>query len=170
MNIFVLDPDPEKAAAMICDCHVRKMCLETAQILSACMVIRDIPLESDMPRPMSINHPVITVIDDARKLDWVLLYNVYLHNEYYKRFGKAHAYNVLCSEYNKDMWDNDVSPGSDDWSISACYGLYPCVGDMSTFGLDVVEAYRKYYTEVKKPTLIGKGLWTFTKSEDWTNG
>ena len=47
MNIFVLDPDPEKAASMLCDCHVRKMCLETAQILSACMVIRDIPLEDE---------------------------------------------------------------------------------------------------------------------------
>ena len=169
MNIFVLDPDPEKAALMLCDCHVRKMCLETAQILSACMMLRNIPLDEDMPKPMSIEHPVILAINDASKLNWVLLYNVYLHNEYYKRFGKAHAYNYLCADYNRDMWVNGVSLGSADWSTSAGYGLYPCVGDMSVFGLDVVEAYRKYYTTVKKPALLGKGLWKFTLREDWTD-
>lgn len=33
MNIFVVDPDPNKAAASLCDKHVVKMPLETAQML-----------------------------------------------------------------------------------------------------------------------------------------
>jgi hypothetical protein len=28
MNIFVLDENPIKAAQMLCDCHLRKMCVE----------------------------------------------------------------------------------------------------------------------------------------------
>ncbi len=35
MNIFVLDRDPTKAAHMMCDKHVVKMILESAQMLSA---------------------------------------------------------------------------------------------------------------------------------------
>lgn len=34
MNIFVVDTDPRKAAQSLCDKHVVKMVLETAQILS----------------------------------------------------------------------------------------------------------------------------------------
>ncbi|EAL58219.1 conserved hypothetical protein, partial [Wolbachia endosymbiont of Drosophila ananassae] len=34
MNIFVLDENPEIAAKMLCDKHIVKMLLETAQLLS----------------------------------------------------------------------------------------------------------------------------------------
>jgi histidyl-tRNA synthetase len=34
MNIFVLDEDPAKAARMLCDAHVVKMIVESAQLLS----------------------------------------------------------------------------------------------------------------------------------------
>lgn len=33
MNIFILDADPKIAAEMLCDKHVVKMLLETAQLL-----------------------------------------------------------------------------------------------------------------------------------------
>ena len=35
MQLFILDHDPGRVPAMLCDVHVRKMCLETAQILSS---------------------------------------------------------------------------------------------------------------------------------------
>ena len=35
MNIFVLDRNPSKAAHMMCDKHVVKMIIESAQMLSA---------------------------------------------------------------------------------------------------------------------------------------
>jgi hypothetical protein len=49
MNIFVLDDDPKKAAEMLCDRHVVKMCVETAQILSGVMLRRGMELYDDMP-------------------------------------------------------------------------------------------------------------------------
>ena len=33
MNLFVVHSDPEKAARMLCDQHVRKMIVESAQML-----------------------------------------------------------------------------------------------------------------------------------------
>ena len=34
MNIFILDEDPRKAAQMVCDKHVNKMIIESAQMMS----------------------------------------------------------------------------------------------------------------------------------------
>ena len=41
MNIFVLDRDPYKAAEMMCDKHVVKMILESAQMLSTAHRVLD---------------------------------------------------------------------------------------------------------------------------------
>ena len=59
MNIFVLDEIPAVAAQMLCDCHLRKMCVETAHILSGVMLRRGMALLDGMPKPQNINHPVI---------------------------------------------------------------------------------------------------------------
>lgn len=39
MNIFYLDPDPQKCAQYHCDKHVIKLILETAQLLEAVHII-----------------------------------------------------------------------------------------------------------------------------------
>jgi hypothetical protein len=161
MNIFVLDENPRKAAEMLCDCHVRKMCVETAQILSGVMIRRKKKLLDGMPEPQNINHPVIVAASENEHyaLDWVVNYNDYLHDEYRKRFGKYHAYAGLALEYVIPLWD---------WTDGECEYLCKCCGDLDVADMDIVTAYRKYYTEVKKPTLTEKKMWKFTKREDWT--
>ena len=37
MNIFVLHEDPRKAAQMMCDKHIPKMCVETAQMMASAL-------------------------------------------------------------------------------------------------------------------------------------
>lgn len=162
MNIFVLDKSLVKSAEKLCDCHVRKMCVETAQILSGVILRQGKELLPGMPRPQNINHPVIKAIDTPQKINWVLMYNHELHREFFKRFGKTHAYYNLHDDYFQHLVTNFAGY---DYS-----GLAKCCGDMDVSGLDIVTAYRKYYTEVKKPQLMAKNLWKFTKSEDWTNG
>ena len=162
MNIFVLNSDPAKAAKMLCDSHVRKMCVETAQILSGVMLRRGMELYEDMPKPQNINHPVIVAVDFAafdEALDWVLNYNFALHKEYTMRFGSYHAYSELTLEYINELWS-----GGD----GSCEKLNKCCGDLDVADMDIVSAYRKYYTEVKKPALLEKNMWKFTKREDWT--
>lgn len=155
MNIFVLDRNPKKAVQMLCDAHVRKMCVETAQILSGVRLLRGMGLTEDMPRPQNTKHPVI--IAAAKAENWVAEYNWDLHNEYYTRFGVWHQYKHLVVAYYKQ---------------AACSGNDPdllckCCGDLDVTDMDIVTAYRKYYTEVKKLSLQDKNLWRFTGREDW---
>lgn len=161
MNIFVLDRDPSQAAAMLCDCHLRKMCVETAQILSGVMLRRGMPLLDDMPKPQNINHPVIVAADAASPtLDWVVNYNFSLHQEFKYRFDKPHAYLRISLKYIADLWYKATT--------GDCIHLAKCCGDLDVSDMDIGAAYRKYYTEIKKPQLQAKGLWQFTAREDWT--
>lgn len=161
MNIFVLDEKPIMAVPMLCDCHIRKLCLETAQILSGVMIRRGMELLEGMSRPQNVNHPVIVAADRKESINYVLLYFGYLCCEYLERFGKIHAYHDLQIQYFKNL--NRPAQGY------APDALAKCCGDLDVSGMDIVSAYRKYYRDVKKPTLLAKGLWKFTGREDWTN-
>lgn len=161
MNIFVLDESPYVSAQMLCDCHLRKMCVETAQILSGVMLRRGMSLLDGMPKPQNINHPVIVAVNDSvLGQNWTLLYALNLGNEYYRRFGKLHAYDDMFDEYEKLL--RVPCEGA------LPYNLAKCCGDLDVSTLDIVSAYRKYYIEVKKPQLQSKGLWHFTNRKDWT--
>lgn len=159
MNIFVLDEDPHIAARMLCDCHTRKMILETAQILSAVMIIKGMELQEGMPKPQNTKHPVITAVNTPEKINWVLSYGMSLLEEYTSRFHKQHAYHDVIPAYVLELWNPC------DYS---CEGLAKCCGDMDTSGMSVVDAYRQYYIK-KKQTLQAKGLWKFTNRKDWTD-
>jgi hypothetical protein len=160
MNIFVLDKSPVKAAEKLCDCHLRKMCVETAQILSGVMLRRGLSLLDGMPKPQNINHPVIVAAEEHNAANWVIGYFSALQLEYFLRFKKTHSYETLQEQYLFCL--SKMAAGYD------CAGLAKCCGDMDVSGLDIVTAYRKYYTEVKKPQLQAKNLWKFTHRADWT--
>ena len=161
MNIFVLDEEPDVAAQMLCDYHLRKMCVETAQILSGVMLRRGIALLDGMPKPQNINHPVIVAAASATDAtNWTCFYFFFILREFHIRFGKHHKYFAIFPLYFDTLLGIDLS---DDHTK-----LAKCCGDLDVSGLDIVTAYLKYYTEVKKPQLQAKGLWHFTKIKDWT--
>lgn len=160
MNIFVLDESPSIAARMLCDCHLRKMCVETAQILSGVMLRRGMTLLDGMPKPQNINHPVIVAAEDITNTEWVAEYNWALQSEYYYAFGKEHKYSTLVNAYYERFGNPFAKETPENLAI--------CCGDLDISGLDIVLAYRKYYIEVKKPQLQSKGLWHFTNRKDWT--
>lgn len=160
MNIFVLDKYPASAVRMLCDCHVRKMCVETAQILSGVMIRKGMELIDGMPKPQNVYHPVIVAVNDPQAVNWLLQYNIYLHLEYFSRFKKVHS----CEKWHIFYYEKlkTLAGGM------SCENLAKCCGDLDVAELDIVAAYRMYYTEVKKPQLIAKNLWKFTGREDWT--
>lgn len=160
MNIFVLDENPKKAAEKLCDRHVVEMCVETAQILSGVMLRRGMPLYDDMPKPQNVNHPVIVAADNDNAINWVLDYNVALLDEFQHRFGKKHKYDEVAMVYIIELIV--MFPRTN------CNELAKCCGDLDVEKLDIVSAYRKYYTEVKKPALLEKNMWNFTNRNDWT--
>lgn len=160
MNIFVLDSDPAKAAEMLCDSHVVKMCVETAQILSGVMLRRGRKLLDGMPKPQNINHPVIVAAEDTAAANWLSDYNFDLLEEFRYRFGKEHCYQRFARKYMREIWYLPYGVNH--------HHFDKCCGDLDVAGMDIVSAYRKYYTEVKKPALLEKNMWKFTNREDWT--
>lgn len=97
MNIFVLDTDPVKAAQMMCDKHVVKMVLETAQILST--VMAEI-FPSDMwYKPTHRNHPCVKWASESyENFRWLYYHGWALKEEYAYRYGKRHKSTDILNE------------------------------------------------------------------------
>lgn len=86
MNIFVLDLEPSTAAQMLCDKHVVKMILESAQLLCAHFESGIAPY-----RRTHYNHPCAKWVRKSRKNYWWLLEHAKaLCEEYTFRYGKTH--------------------------------------------------------------------------------
>jgi hypothetical protein len=122
MNIFYLDHSPEKAASMMCDKHVVKMIVETAQMLSTThRYMMGVPLNSTHPvsgrsykkyimadqktdqmlcKATMINHPCNVWIRESNlNYGWLYIHGMELMNEYTSRYGKNHSMNNLYTDY-----------------------------------------------------------------------
>ena len=89
MNIFVVHEDPKVAATMLCDKHVVKMILETAQML--CTVAHSIGYEGAPYRATHKNHPCTLWTGQSRaNWDWLIDHGLEMCSEYTRRYGKIH--------------------------------------------------------------------------------
>lgn len=133
MNIFVLDKDPVIAASYLCDKHIVKMGLESAQILSSVSW----KLNSPAPyKPTHIKHPcVIWAGESIENWYWLWKHAKAILNEYSLRYNKIHKSEFVI-----------------DWLFQ--YGARPVVGDLTDFVLcmpdkyksnDTIDSYRKFY-------------------------
>ena len=156
MQIFVIDYVPEQAAAMLCDVHLRKMCLETAQILSAVLYTKNLELQSGMPQPYNCRHPVIAALDTPAKINWTLLHNLALHREYFRRFGKYHAFSPLADSYTKMLFSPETSLQKEYLSFARNFK------NMTIPEPDIVKAYRIYYRYKKRVMR----RWHYTNAEE----
>ena len=92
MNIFVLDKDPYVAAENMCDKHVVKMIIESAQILSAVVDVRSgsfLTEEYDLPKypKAHVKHPcTIWAMKSRSNAIWVINHLEALSKEYTKRY------------------------------------------------------------------------------------
>jgi len=88
MNIFVVDEDPVIAARQLCDKHVVKMILETAQML--CTVAH----EHGFDAPYRKTHPKHPCTLWAGKTgdnwSWLLQHGLAMCAEYTRRYGRVH--------------------------------------------------------------------------------
>ena len=95
MNIFYLDRDPVIAAQMMCDKHVVKMILESAQMLSTAHRICGDNTYADkvgLYKLTHMNHPSCKwVRADQHNYMWVYNHMIALMKEYTYRYGKHHA-------------------------------------------------------------------------------
>lgn len=126
MNIFFVDTDPRKAAQSLCDKHVVKMILESAQLLSTAHRVMDGVqyLEGGRKRwrledsrdellykATHWNHPCCLWIQESvENYNWLAEHFHALLEEYIHRYGKVHKCQSLCYDlmsppFMLKIWD-----------------------------------------------------------------
>lgn len=89
MNVFFVDADPSVAARALCDAHVIKMTLESAQLLCTARHVLGLPAPY---KPTHKKHPcALWVAAHRGNYDWTHAHLVALADEYTRRFGRTHA-------------------------------------------------------------------------------
>ena len=132
MNVFFVDRDPIVAAQQLCDVHVVKMAVESAQILSTARrhLGLDAPYRSTHPK-----HPcVLWVGQGVENYCWLLSHTRALCEEYTYRYGKRHG-----TEDKLDAFVELPSALPSQWTEPA-----QAMPDEYK-RLDPVEAYRAFY-------------------------
>lgn len=155
MNIFVVNSNPRKAAQDMCDKHIVKMILETAQMLCSAH-----PEGTATYKPTHRKHPcTLWASASIANYNWLCLHGLALCDEYTKRYGKIHK-------------SEDI--------IRWCHANYPPnipIKELTPFAqampeqykdVDAVVAYRKYYIAEKSRFAAWKNsttpLWFSSKN------
>ena len=176
MNIFVVDYDPIEAAKALVDKHVRKMILESAQMLSMAhryldgsetkVVVdektkRHWLLEDDRLEKLlykvsvpHLNHPCTKWSREAKEnYDWLAIHWVALMDEYKYRYGKNHA----CNKLYPDL----LQPPQ---GLTNYWGSEPPLAMPDEYKTDsVIESYRNYYRQAKSHL----HNWTKREAPEW---
>jgi hypothetical protein len=141
MNIFYLDDNPEAAARMMCDKHVVKMVLETAQILSA-VCDRHGVTEDAGYRVTHRHHPcTVWAGDSVKNFDWTVAHGRALAAEYTRRYGKTHKSLRVIDLYARHRGALPDVPATDPAQAMPEECRIPG---------EPVAAYRRYYRDHKQ--------------------
>lgn len=155
MNIFYLHADPIKNAQLLHDVHLRKMIVETAQILSFAHHKVNSDVKDNVYLPTHKNNPCMKWVCMSRgNYDWLIKYLKALLDEYEYRFEKEHKTKVKY--YHLLMNPNLIDVG---------FTIPPKV--MS--GIPDLESrtaeYRCYYKKYKQHDKNRKFIGNYTKRE-----
>lgn len=94
MNIFFLSNDSTWCAQCHCDSHVRKMIIETAQLLSTAwhLTLPDFAMGMSIYKPTHVNHPSAKwARASSMNYEWLATLGMALCKEYTFRWGRKHA-------------------------------------------------------------------------------
>ena len=148
MNIFFLHKDPQWAANALCDKHVPKMLLESAQMLSTAVRKYEedtdtIPLAEPIYKSAYPNHPMTKWVGFNRDcFSWALGNALWINNEYEYRFKKKHKSFKIIQNIFKNNYINDIPEG--DFTEPP-----QCMPDEYKDN-NYVTAYRNYYKGEKE--------------------
>ena len=151
MNIFAVDEDPKTAAQQLCDKHVVKMILESAQMLCSAFPSGDAPY-----RRAFYNHPCSKWVRESQaNYEWLLDHAYAMCQEYTRRYGKVHkSLDTIewCGKnyYKLNIPDHKLTPYAQ--AMPEQY-KNPCA----------VTAYRSYYNGEK--AYFAK--WTHRSTPEW---
>ena len=162
MNVFVLDRDPRKAAKMLCDKHVIKMCLETAQILSTAVLaqLESLPIvkqaaAGSLYRATHAKHPCVIWAGASRtNFDWLLEHGKAIADEYTFRYGKLHKSQAVI----------EAAEDHKHWLRPGPATAFPLAMPDQYKTADCEQSYRAYYLGEK----MHFAKWTKRATPEWT--
>ena len=145
MNVFFLHKDPWEAASMMCDKHVCKMPLESAQMLCTAHRVADEVghiAGKIIYKLAHKNHPSsVWARSSTENYSWLYRHFLALSDEFYKRYGKKH------------LSDKKFSFALSHLPKNVPYGEFTeppqCMPDEYKQS-DTVSAYRAYYSGEKR--------------------
>jgi hypothetical protein len=152
MNIFVLSFNPERAAEMLCDTHVNKMVLESAQLLNTAF-----PEGTTTYRHTHYNHPCARWVRDSKgNFAWLLKHAKAIAREFEFRFGHKHKSEEIINYCGKLFHQHHPKLFSHRPAWYAVRTPYvQAMPDMYKVR-NAVTAYRDYYIGEKRKIAVWK--------------
>lgn len=94
MQLFIVDKDPKVCAQYLDDRRLRKILVESAQMLSTALHLHapNVAEQINAMKPYNPNHPVVKWVCKTRaNWIWTAKYHLALRDEYTRRTGKIHS-------------------------------------------------------------------------------
>lgn len=136
MNIFCVDSDPRPAAQALCDQHILKMPIETAQLLGN---IRHEQGLDAIYAPFNPRHPCSLWAGESRdNYYWLLAHGLELCREFTYRYAKEHACQRVILWYARRRHDLRFPQ-------KKRTPFRQCMPEIYRDETDAIRAYRNYY-------------------------
>lgn len=187
MNLFLIGLNIPECVKDLCDKHVVKMILETAQILYSAWHVRaglpKDPTLEDFPayRKTHANHPIcVWARASPTHYHWTCMYGIILCKEYTHRYHKQHATEKHLQRlyhwgFPPQLFDEEeVKKKSKEWvyateGIPAVFDYFPLCMDEASYvkderGYNAVLSYQHYY-QTKQDRF--KMVWTNSEKPEW---
>lgn len=154
MNLFILDNDPIISSQYNVDSHVRKIILESAQMLCYAFPENSTPIKNS--KKGFYFHPMSKWVRESQKnWEWTLYHLFGLLDEFEYRFGKKHAFIQLFRWMSDNQIELNFSK-EEKTQFPQCFGQFK---NQCFVESNPVLGYQNYYN-------VAKGhLFKWTKRE-----
>lgn len=151
MNVFVLDENPNVAAQALCDKHLIKMQLESAQLLSTVVYLRTGVTHAGLYKPTHIHHPCTQhMVKSWAYTQWVFNNARGMNAEYRLRYRKVYSHaSYFISVQAKAILEALEWPSETELVVPLA--IHESIkGDRTHAPIaEAVQLYRQYYIEHK---------------------
>ena len=159
MNIFATDKCPIKSAQNMCDTHVVKMVLESAQLL--CSYLNEQGIETPY-KSTHLKHPCSLWLKEiALNRSWLFEHYYALIQEYRFRYGKRHKCNDLLGLFYFNFYFEDAIEILNNSNLKFALAMPDEYKTDCPF-----QSYKNYYIS-KKHSMKREMKWTNRQPPEW---
>lgn len=142
MNIFILDKDPKQSARWLCDKHLSKMLLESAQMLCHAVYKNSTaqPPYKDLPKKYHRHPCTLWVCESRENYSWLCEHALEIAAEYTARYDKTHKTEAVVRWCYNNI-PNLTAKGLTPFAMAVKQKDYPNI----VIPGDPVTTYRNFY-------------------------